>query len=115
MFAHLLSVMIFLPIVAGLILLLAPLGRTTARVVGFCVSLAVLVLSFDIYAGFTATGKLEFVEYIPWIPSLGIAYHLGVDGISLFILMASAVLLPLVYVLFGTREKGYYANLLLVE
>lgn len=115
MFAHLLSVMIFLPIVAGLILLFAPLGRTTARVVGFCVSLAVLVLSFDVYAGFTATGKLEFVEYIPWIPSLGIAYHLGIDGISLFILMASAVLLPLVFVLFGTRSKGYYANLLLVE
>lgn len=115
MFAHLLSVMIFLPIVAGLILLFAPLSRTTARIVGFGVSLAVLVLSIDVYAGFSATGKLEFVEYIPWIPSLGIAYHLGIDGISLFILMASAVLLPMVYVLFGTREKGYYANLLLVE
>ncbi len=115
MFAHLLSVMIFLPIVAGLLLLCTPLGRAAARGVGFGVSLAVFVLSVDMYAGFKATGGLEAVEYIPWIPSLGIAYHLGIDGISLFIVMACTVLLPLVYVLFDTKEKGYYANLLLVE
>lgn len=115
MFAHLLSVMIFLPIVAGLVLLCAPLGRAAARGVGFGVSLAVLVLGVEVYCAFRATGGLELVEYIPWIPTLGIAYHLGIDGISLFILMTCAVLLPLVHLLFDTREKGYYANLLLVE
>ena len=47
--------------------------------------------------------------------TLGISYSLGVDGISLFILMATSVLLPMVYFVFSTREKGYYANLLLVQ
>ena len=115
MFQHLLSVMIFLPILAGLLLLMAPVSKKSARIIGFGVSLAVLVLSFDVYTAFQATGVLEEVEIMRWIPSLGIAYHVGVDGISLFIVMACAVLLPIVYVLFKTQAKGYYANLLIVQ
>ena len=115
MFEHVLSVIIFLPILAGLLLLVTPVSRNIARVTGLIISLATLVLSIDLYMGFTATGYLEFVEYLPWIPSLGISYHLGVDGISLFILMAGSVLLPMVYLVFTTKERGYYANLLIVQ
>ena len=88
MFQHLLSVMIFLPILAGLLLLMAPVSKKSARIIGFGVSLAVLVLSFDVYTAFQATGVLEEVEIMSRIPSLGIAYHLVVDGNSLFIVMA---------------------------
>ncbi|MGI6657617.1 MAG: complex I subunit 4 family protein [Desulfobulbus sp.] len=115
MFEHLLSVIIFLPIIAGLLLLCIPANKTIARWTGFAISLSTLVLSLEVYRGFASTGGFEFVEHIPWIPSLGISYSLGVDGISLFILMAASVLLPMVYVIFNTKEKGYYANLLLVQ
>jgi len=115
MFEHVLSVIIFLPIIAGLLLLATPANRTIARFTGIAISLSALVLSVDLYAKFQSTGHLEFVEHIPWIESLGISYSLGVDGISLFILMATSVLLPMVYFVFSTREKGYYANLLLVQ
>ena len=115
MFEHVLSVMIFLPILVGLALLLTPASKGIARITGLITSLAVLILSLDIYAGFSATGNLEFVEKLSWVPSMGINYHLGIDGISLFILMASSILLPMVYCIFSTREKGYYANLLLVQ
>jgi len=115
MFEHVLSVIIFLPILAGLLLLVTPASRTIARVTGLAISLATLVVSIDLYASFASTGHLEFVEYLPWIQSLGIAYHLGIDGISLFILMAGSVLLPMVYLVFTTKEKGYYANLLIVQ
>ncbi|MDY0389806.1 MAG: NADH-quinone oxidoreductase subunit M [Desulfobulbus oligotrophicus] len=115
MFEHVLSVIIFLPIVAGLLLLVSPASRTVSRFTGMAVSLAALVLSLDLYTGFQSTGYLEFVEKVPWITSLGISYYLGIDGISLFILMAASVLLPMVYFIFGTREKGYYANLLIVQ
>jgi NADH-quinone oxidoreductase subunit M len=115
MFEHVLSVIIFLPILAGLLLLVTPASRTIARVSGLIISLATLILSIDLYANFSATGHLEFVEYTPWIQSLGVAYHLGIDGISLFILMAGSVLLPMVYLVFTTKEKGYYANLLIVQ
>ena len=115
MFAHVLSVIIFLPIIAGLLLLATPASRNIARFTGMIVSLAALVLSLDLYMGFQSTGHLEFVENIPWIASLGVSYALGVDGISLFILMAGSVLLPMVYFVFATKEKGYYANLLIVQ
>jgi proton-translocating NADH-quinone oxidoreductase, chain M len=115
MFEHVLSVIIFLPILVGLILLASPASKGTARFTGFAVSLAVFILSLELYMGFDATGSFEFVEHVPWIESLGVSYSLGIDGISLFILMAGSVLLPLVYFVFGTREKGYYANLLIVQ
>lgn len=115
MFEHILSVMIFLPILAGGILLAAPVSRGVARLTGIVISLSVLVMSIELYTKFAATGYLEFVEKINWIDSLGISYHLGVDGINLFILMAASILLPMVYLVFTTREKGYYANLLLVQ
>ncbi|WP_319589030.1 NADH-quinone oxidoreductase subunit M [uncultured Desulfobulbus sp.] len=115
MFEHVLSVIIFLPMLAGLLLLATPASKTIARFTGLVISLATLVLSLDLYAGFAATGHLEFVESIAWIPSLGVSYFLGVDGISLFILMSSSVLLPMVYFIFATKEKGYYANLLIVQ
>lgn len=115
MFENVLSVIIFLPILAGLLLLASPASRAVARFTGLIISLATLVLSLDLYMGFKATGYLEFVENIPWIKSLGVSYFLGIDGISLFILMAGSVLLPMVYFIFGTKEKGYYANLLIVQ
>ncbi|WP_084456801.1 complex I subunit 4 family protein [Desulfogranum mediterraneum] len=115
MFEHVLSVMIFLPIVAGLVLLLTPAGKGIARLTGGVISFAGLVLGIDIFFKFKNQGPLQFVENIPMIPSLGINYSLGIDGISLFILLAGAVLLPMVYLLFTTKSKGYYANLLIVQ
>lgn len=115
MFEHLLSVIIFLPIAAGLLLLATPASKVVARFTGLAISLSALILSLDLYFGFASIGSLQFEEFIPWIASYGIAYHLGVDGISLFILMACSVLMPMVYLVFGTKEKGYYANLLIVQ
>ncbi len=115
MFEHILSLMIFLPITAGLILLLTPAGKGIARITGIAVSLASLVLGLDVFFKFKAVGELQFTEFISWFPKLGIHYSIGVDGISLFILLANAVLLPLVFILFTTKEKGYYANLLIVQ
>ncbi len=115
MFEHVLSVMIFLPIVAGLILLLTPAGKGLARLTGLVISFASLILGLDIFFKFKEQAALQFVENVPWIPSFGINYHLGLDGISLFVLLAGAVLMPMVYLLFTTKEKGYYANLLIVQ
>ncbi len=113
MFEQVLSVMIFLPILAGLALLLAPAGKDAARAIGLVVSVIVLILGLKVYIGFSGAGGLEFVEKSSWVESLGISYHLGVDGISLFVLMAASVLIPMVFMVFSTKTKGYYANLLI--
>lgn len=107
--------MIFLPIIAGLILLVSPAGKGVARLTGLVISFASLILGIELFFAFQAQAPLQFVESIPWIPAWGVNYHLGLDGISLFVLLAGAVLLPMVYLLFTTKEKGYYANLLIVQ
>jgi NADH-quinone oxidoreductase subunit M len=115
MFEYALSFMIFLPILAGLILLVLPVGNQAARSIGFAVSLAVLFVGVELFLGFSGAGGLEFAENRPWIEALGIRYSLGVDGISLMVLMAGTILFPMVFTVFATRSKGFYGNLLLTQ
>ena len=56
MFEHILSVIIFLPIIAGLLLLATPASRNVARFTGLVISLSTLVLSLDLYGRFQSTG-----------------------------------------------------------
>jgi NADH-quinone oxidoreductase subunit M len=115
MFEYALSFMIFLPILAGLILFVLPVGDRGARGIGLAVSLAVLLLGIELFLGFSGAGGMQYAENRPWIESLGIRYSLGVDGISLLVLMAGAILYPMVFTVFATRSKGFYANLLLTQ
>jgi NADH-quinone oxidoreductase subunit M len=115
MFEYALSVMIFLPILAGLALLALPTSKGTARLVGFVVSIIILLMGVEIFLDFTGSSGLEYVQNSPWIPSLGISYSLGVDGISLLVLMTCTVLFPMVFALLARRSKGFYGNLLVTQ
>ena len=116
MFENLLSIMIFFPILAGLGMFVLPLSREAARIIGLAVSVVVVLLGIKVFLAFDGSaGTFEFVEHVPINESLGIAYSLGVDGISILVLAAAATLFPMVYLLFQTKAKGYYANLLIVQ
>ncbi|WP_034764148.1 complex I subunit 4 family protein [Chrysiogenes arsenatis] len=116
MFDSMLSILIFLPIVAGALVLIAPLSPSVARSIGFAVSLIVLALGIMTYQGFQSTGGYEFVESYYWIKSYGISYTLGIDGISLMILMLVALLFPVAFLLlWNDKSKGYWGNMLLVQ
>jgi len=115
MFQYALSVMIFLPILAGLAMLLCPIGKGAARLLGFFVSIIILLLGVEIFLGFSGSGGMQYVENRLWIESLGISYGLGIDGISLLVLMAASILFPMVFSIFKTKTKGYYANLLIAQ
>ncbi len=115
MFEYALSVMIFLPILAGLVLLLFPLSKGASRIAGLIVSLVILLMGVELFLDFTGTGGFEFLEHRPWIDSLGISYGLGVDGISLLVLMTGAILFPMLFMVFTDRKKGFYANLLIAQ
>ena len=112
MFDHVLSIMIFLPVCVGLLMLVIPLRAAAARAIGLAVSVIVLICGLKVYSEFTGAGGLEFVEQYEWVKALGISYYIGVDGISLFVLMAAALLLPFVFLIFATQPKSYYCNLL---
>jgi len=64
-----------------------------ARSVALWTSLATFVLTLMIWAAFDpAQGGFQLVEKSPWLPGLGISYHMGIDGISLWFVLLSALL-----------------------
>ncbi|MEM7409513.1 MAG: NADH-quinone oxidoreductase subunit M [Myxococcota bacterium] len=106
--SSLLSVVTFLPLATGLVLaatslLAGALGTPRLpvavwRAVGFGGSLLTFLVSLRLFAGFDATvTDFQFVEVAPWIPSYGIHYHVGIDGISLFLVVLTTFLLPLTF------------------
>jgi NADH-quinone oxidoreductase subunit M len=99
MTAYLLSLLIFVPLAGALLVLLVPgSGEQRApliRQLGLGVSLAVFALSLMLWARFDpAMADFQMVEKIAWIPAFGIDYHLGVDGISLWLVVLTAFLTP---------------------
>ena len=115
MFESVLSVMIFLPILAGLVMLFFPISKGAARIAGFIITIVILLLGVELFLGFSGAGGMQYAEQHSWVESLGISYSLGIDGISLLVLFTCAVLFPVVFVVFSTRTKGYYANLLIAQ
>ena len=86
-FPFLLSVLIFLPLIgAAVVLALSDEGHQkiaalATTVVVFLLSLLLVVGWQDGYAG------MQFEENLPWLPAYNLRYHLGVDGISLFLVL----------------------------
>ena len=95
---NLLSIILWLPLVGAIVLALFP--RSAGRAVqagGLLVSLATFVISLVMLGGFRdGEAGFQFVENIPWIPAWGVSYALGVDGISLWLVMLTTLLTPLV-------------------
>ena len=95
--SSLLSVLTFLPLVAALVMLLLPRDRarlirwSTLAVMGVTFLISALVLSrLEKVAG------MQLVVRLPWIPSLGIEYFLGIDGISVYLVLLTTLLSPIV-------------------
>ena len=101
-----LSILIFLPLVGVLLLYLVP-GRAAWRWIATIttgVELAlgiVLAILFD-WRG----GRLQFVERVNWIPALGSSYHLGIDGLSLPLILLT-VLLTFLALLYAWKQQQY--------
>jgi NADH-quinone oxidoreductase subunit M len=90
-----LSIIIFTPLVAGLVILLLPAERKD-WIRGIALGAAALsfLLSIWVYASYNiAAGGYQFIEHMPWLPALGISYYLGVDGISVPLLLMGALVL----------------------
>ena len=92
-----LSVLIFLPLAGALSVALLPRDRDeTARRVGVGASLATVLAAVGVFYAFDASsGALQLLERREWLPSLGIAYSVGVDGISLLLVGLTVVIFPL--------------------
>src|SRR6187549_2806693 len=98
----LLSLIVFLPLAGALLVLLAG-GRgdrhdrePLVRWLSLGVSLATFAATLWLWARFDASsGDYQFVENYSWMPDFGIRYLIGVDGISLFLIVLTGLLTPL--------------------
>ena len=98
--AHLLTVVTFLPLATGLLLLLLrSLPEQTWKVAALGATTLTFLLSLRLWLGYdpTRTGY-QFVEYATWLPSWGVHYFVGIDGMSLLLVVLTTFLMPLVLV-----------------
>jgi NADH-quinone oxidoreductase subunit M len=117
---HLLSIILFTPVAGALVMLLVPEGRGKAhRWLGLAFSLAVFVFALLAWVQFVpGQAGFQFEEKAAWYSAINSSFHLGVDGISLTMLLLTTFLTPLaVLASFSIKEriKAYMILFLLLE
>ena len=94
--------------------------ESSIRVIGLTGTAMVFLLAAWVWARFASgTAGLQFAERVAWVPTVGIAYHLGVDGLSVSLVALTALLFPLALASAATqvraRVKGFVVTVLLLE
>jgi len=117
----LLSLLIWLPIVGGVLTMaIGDRRAAAARWFALFVSLATLAAAIPLYTGYHAgTADFQFIERLPWIRQFNAEYYLGIDGISLpLILLTAFMTVPVViagWTVIEKRPAQYFAAFLILE
>ncbi|MCP5003203.1 MAG: Fe-S-binding domain-containing protein, partial [Planctomycetes bacterium] len=87
-----LSVVIFLPIVGAMwILFIDKKKEEKIKQIALITAIGSFVISLPLFFNFDlTTHEFQFVEMAPWIKEFGISYHVGIDGISLFLFLLTS-------------------------
>ncbi len=118
---YLLSLILFLPLFGACAVAALPTaGVRAVKVTGLTVALLTFAASVLLFVRFDAAIEgMQFVEKTLWIPSLHVSYHLGVDGISLLLVVLTTFLTPIALLAswdsVKERVKGFVALMLLLE
>ncbi len=115
-----LSLTLGLPLLGALIIAFVRQDDVrTIRWTAFGAALAAFASSVAMAVGFDAgSANYQLTEQVSWIPSIGASYHLGVDGISVVLILLTTFLTPLVFLSSWEkteRVKGYFAAFLILE
>ncbi|HET8796463.1 MAG TPA: NADH-quinone oxidoreductase subunit M, partial [Thermoanaerobaculia bacterium] len=117
----LLSTFLWLPVAGAIVLAFFPRNATGAiKAFGLAVSLITFVISLGMLRGWQdGVGDFQFVENLPWIPQWGINYGLGVDGITLWLVLLTTFLTPLIFLsawnAIHKHPKEYVISFLVME
>ncbi len=126
----LITIVTFLPLFAGLALLATGLAARALgtsglpdgvwRQVGFWTSVATFGFSIGLFTGFDPTATdYQFVSHVPWIADFGIHYYVGIDGISLLLVLLTTFLMPVTLLAswhdIGKSLKSYVFFMLFLE
>ena len=113
-----LTLLIFLPLAGAAAVFFVK--DTSARLIALATTVTNLLVSLPLWWLFDASSdQMQFVEAARWIPSLSINYRLGLDGISLPLVLMTTVLIPLCVLIswhsIATRIQSFMAMLLIME
>jgi len=113
-----LNVLLLLPMAGVVLVLLAP--ERWARWLTLIVATAEFILALGLWWAFDpASGGMQFTTSVPWLPEFGIRYSIGMDGLSLFMILLATAMMPLLvwgsWFAIDTKLRGYYALLLALK
>ncbi len=116
-----LTFLTFFPTVGAVALLFLPSSKPNAiRWAAFFISLITLAASIPLFTGIDSTqAAMQFEEIGTWLPTLGIGYHMGIDGISLLLILLTTLLTAVSilasFTAITNRVKMYMVTFLLLE
>jgi NADH-quinone oxidoreductase subunit M len=115
----LLTVLTFIPIIGGIATLVTPSQTKRYRAIAFAAALGALAVAAVLWIQFNpGQSGWQFAEHFNWVPSLGIEYRLGIDGLGLLMVLLSALLVPFAMLASWKIEsngKLYFALILFLE
>jgi NADH-quinone oxidoreductase subunit M len=117
---HLLSILISVPIVGGFVVIGLGKRESAAKWLSLCISIAAFLLSIPLWTCFnTGTADMQFVEHTAWIPSIHADFNIGVDGISMPLILLTTFTTMLVVIASWTnvakRIAQYMGAFLILE
>ena len=117
---HILTILVVLPAVGALLLALLPReAERLQKLLALLVSGGVFALSLLLLPSFEPHADMQFEVRLPWIPAYGVSYHVGLDGISVWLVLLTTFLTPIA--LLGSwssvheRVKAFNIFMLLLE
>ncbi len=119
-----LSALLFIPLLGAFLVMLIPgadkKSGAYVKCTGLCITLLNLILAVPLFAGFdTGTASYQFVEFTTWIPSLKLNYIIGVDGISVLLVLLTILVMPLSilcsWAFIKERPKEFVVVMLIME
>jgi len=120
MHSEILTLLTFFPLLGAAALALMPAAsRDRIKSVALLIAIGTMLISFALYAMFDPIASgMQFEINVPWVKSFGIQYHVGIDGISLLLIVLTTVLTVLAILSSWNSitegVKGYYISLLLL-
>jgi NADH-quinone oxidoreductase subunit M len=113
---HILTYIIFLPLFVAIALGLTRANVKTLKLGAMLSSIVILLLVGFIAISFNPNEGMQFTQQLPWINNYGITYFIGVDYLSLVLLILIAILMPPLYIyMYHERRKGYWYNMMLLQ
>lgn len=111
-----LLILLLLPLLGALVLIFVQQARV-AKQLALIVSLVSVALTIPFLVNFVPDASMQFVQRFNWIPALGIHFHIGIDGISLPLVLLTNGLVPLIILSAFSRDYrgGFYALVLFMQ